>query len=400
MTMTRNFLIGLLSLLAVTVRADGEPTRADDLAAPVRLSAMGKPIDVPGFAAPYFGDIDGDGKKELLVGQLDFGRMRIYDNVGPLDDPTFGDHRWFETEGRVACVPTGCAVGFTPQVVDFDADGRPDILTGSFIEAATFVFRANRDGTFRADVIANREGSTVLTPRRYNSTVFATDWDGDGDLDLIVGRSAPHLVMNEGDRGNPAFGEASKLLVNGLPLPSGRIPPCVADWDGDGRNDLIIGRRSDIVWYRNSGESGMKKFDSPQVLVSEAGLGAYTDDGPDELRRTPSTMPYAVCVTDFDADGKMDLLVGDHYYLRRPATPEKTDAYREMSGRRNDFRSNYRKLVKESPTRSAAERGEEFRDALRQWGDLQGDYFDGPQYASHSMERHGGVWLYRRTDMP
>ena len=54
-----------------------QPSRATDLAAPVRLSCQGKPIDVPGFAAPFFADFDEDGRKDLLVGQLEFGRLRI-----------------------------------------------------------------------------------------------------------------------------------------------------------------------------------------------------------------------------------------------------------------------------------------------------------------------------------
>ena len=47
---------------------------------PVRLKAGGKPIQVvsPGYAAPCLADIDGDGKKELLVGQFHGGRISVY----------------------------------------------------------------------------------------------------------------------------------------------------------------------------------------------------------------------------------------------------------------------------------------------------------------------------------
>ena len=91
---------------------------ADDLADPVRVLASGEPIDVPGFAAPFVGDFDGDGVQDLLVGQLDYGRMRVYHNRGTNAAPEFDSYEWFRADGRVAGIPSGCAVGFTPQLID------------------------------------------------------------------------------------------------------------------------------------------------------------------------------------------------------------------------------------------------------------------------------------------
>jgi len=59
--------------------ADGTAVgRAADLAPPVRITAGGRPIDVEGFAAPFVGDFDEDGKNDLLVGQCQAGRLRIF----------------------------------------------------------------------------------------------------------------------------------------------------------------------------------------------------------------------------------------------------------------------------------------------------------------------------------
>ena len=66
--------------------------RAPDLAAPVTLTAAGQEIDVDGgHAAPFVHDIDGDGKKDLLVGQFEGGILRVYRNEGDgrLAAPTF-----------------------------------------------------------------------------------------------------------------------------------------------------------------------------------------------------------------------------------------------------------------------------------------------------------------------
>ena len=63
----------------------------------------GKPLDVArdGHSAPFVGDFDGDGKRDLLVGQYHEGRLRVYRNRG--DDAAAavrGFLRWFEAGGR------------------------------------------------------------------------------------------------------------------------------------------------------------------------------------------------------------------------------------------------------------------------------------------------------------
>ena len=65
--------------------------------APKRLRANGKQIRVeePGFACPSWVDLDGDGKKELVVGQLKDGRMRAYPGLG---GQRFDQGHWLQAE--------------------------------------------------------------------------------------------------------------------------------------------------------------------------------------------------------------------------------------------------------------------------------------------------------------
>ena len=101
----------MLALLAAGLLAAAPPLRDDDgeLLPPVRVEAGGKPVDVErsGHAAPFVGDIDGDGLPDLLVGQFDEGRLRVYRNIGTKGKPRFGPHTWFEAGGELGTVPVG-----------------------------------------------------------------------------------------------------------------------------------------------------------------------------------------------------------------------------------------------------------------------------------------------------
>ncbi len=78
--------------------------RAAEFEPPVRLEADGAAVRVesPGYAAPCWADIDGDGKKDLLVGQFSKGKIRVYKNLG---EGKFAAGEWLKAEGAVAEVP-------------------------------------------------------------------------------------------------------------------------------------------------------------------------------------------------------------------------------------------------------------------------------------------------------
>ena len=71
-------------------RAIARPADAGEFQAPARFKTQGKPIDAPmGNAAPCYGDFDGDGVKDLLVGQFEDGKLKIYRNLGTNRRPKF-----------------------------------------------------------------------------------------------------------------------------------------------------------------------------------------------------------------------------------------------------------------------------------------------------------------------
>ena len=77
---------------------------AADFQPPVRLEAEGVAVRVesPGWAAPCWADLDGDGNKDLLVGQFSGGKIRVYKNLGA---GKLAAGEWLRAEGTVAEVP-------------------------------------------------------------------------------------------------------------------------------------------------------------------------------------------------------------------------------------------------------------------------------------------------------
>src|SRR3954470_16522914 len=71
---------------------------------PVRLKAGGVPVRVenPGYAAPCWADVDGDGKKDLLVGQFNGGKIRVYKNLG---DNRLDPGDWLKADVAAAEIP-------------------------------------------------------------------------------------------------------------------------------------------------------------------------------------------------------------------------------------------------------------------------------------------------------
>jgi hypothetical protein len=81
---------------------------ADSLLPPTRVEAAGKPIGTEiGHAAPFVGDFDGDGVRDLLVGQFGGGMLWIYRNEGTNARPRLAAGTKFKDGAEDGRIPAG-----------------------------------------------------------------------------------------------------------------------------------------------------------------------------------------------------------------------------------------------------------------------------------------------------
>ena len=80
------------------------PAAALEFENPVRMMAGDQPVKVasPGYAAPSWADVDGDGKKDLLVGQFSKGKIHVFPGKG---DGTIGKGDFLKIDGKIAEIP-------------------------------------------------------------------------------------------------------------------------------------------------------------------------------------------------------------------------------------------------------------------------------------------------------
>lgn len=193
-------------------------------------------------------------------------------------------------------------LSFSPLAVDVNNDGVLDLVQfqakPNFFQTATgFTVRvANGDGSFRAPVVY-----PFSSPLQFPLVqMVAGDFNGDGNVDLIIPRGGDQLTLYLGN-GDGTF-QAPKVIT--VSLPSGQhfgSQFLTADFTGDGKLDLVV----NIVSSTHTGKlylipgDGTGNFGSPTLLYMPP-ANDFVDGG-------------SLATGDFDGDGRADIAFLDDF---------------------------------------------------------------------------------------
>lgn len=180
------------------------------------------------FTSAVAFDWDADGDYDLILGSYKGGTIYRQMNEGTNQDPKFtGVNVPVHTAGKPFALAGGVT---TPRLVDWDGDGLTDLLCGSFgdsygedLGGGVWVYRnvgklgAPKFGEAMTLIPASTKGQTEPTRPDAGLYADAVDYDGDGDLDLIVGGySQWREVQLELSPSDKARAETLQEEMNGL----------------------------------------------------------------------------------------------------------------------------------------------------------------------------------------
>jgi hypothetical protein len=147
-----------------------------------------------------------------------------------------------------------------PDLVDWDGDGDLDLLFGGY--QGTVGVRINEGSAaepkFATGTTMVKVGNDLLKVNGAASASFV-DWDGDGMSDLVIGSSKGEIswFKNTGAESAPAFAKGQMIANKSDGTPASYLRLNAEDFDGDGDLDLLVGAydstdynaRSAGIWF-------------------------------------------------------------------------------------------------------------------------------------------------------
>lgn len=236
----------------------------------------------PGYypVAITAGDLDGDGKPEVIVSNYGSPKLAIFRNTSTTGAISFASPIYY----ALGNYTTGVVVE------DCNGDGKPEIVVSSAADNLVSVY-ANNSTT--GSLSFSPKMDLHLPPGTLPFNVIVSDLDGDGKPDLASVNAATNTVSvfrNTGSTGGAlSFAANVDFSVGGGPQDL-----AVGDIDGDGKPDLAVVNNGDatITLLQNTCTSGTISF----TRGTDVPTGASNPGS-----------PWALVLADFDGDGKPDI---------------------------------------------------------------------------------------------
>jgi len=181
--------------------------------------------------APAFGDLDGDGDFDALVGDYN-GEISFFLNDGSPTEPNFsyqGKFLEIDLAGRA-----------TPALGDVEGDGDLDLYVGD--KNGSVHVWSNEGDPANYNFIKISDDLFSGENLGLEIALELADFDNDGDLDLLIGNQSGELYL-----ANPSGSELHQLEQ--LPHSGLNLAPTIGDMDSDGKMDLIVGSNEGGLQY-------------------------------------------------------------------------------------------------------------------------------------------------------
>ena len=242
----------------------------------------------------------------VWLGENSRSGIVFHKNIGSKRTPVFTPGVAVEADG--APIELYGALQLTAG--DWDGDGDADVMAGNSFQL--LYFERRKAGLAKGVPLTTAKGES---PFSIYVRPSLADMDGDGDLDILMGNEDGRPTWFEHLAGG-TLSEERFLLQRDAVIDVGCLSvPVACDWDSDGDFDLLIGNSTGFVEYfeNTSGRADGfsyalgKRLEANGTELRVLAGNAGSIQGPDEAKYG-YTMPE---VADWDEDGLVDLLLSD-----------------------------------------------------------------------------------------